>query len=799
MKKKEQQEFIKQEMFDVVFERIGLGIAIFDLRGEIIYANQSIVEMTGFDLQELLGSSFTTIMVPEMVPAATREFDKLKLGEINTIEHIGKYKRKNETEVWLQLKFTLSKDNLNQPEYIILVADDITEQKRTEKVQEIIYNISDAVISTSDLHGLIGIIQQELGKIMDTTNFYVALYNRSKDTLSLPYFSDDKDQFQEFPAGKSLSAYVIHTGEALYGDKKKIRELEENGEIELVGTDCLIWLGVPLRVKDEIIGMLGIQSYIDENAYSRNDLAVLEFISGQIGISVEKKRAQDELRIERIFFRKIFENLAEAVVIEQDDGTITSINESFTKLFGYSRDETIGVSIDGLILPEEYIEESNALKEKISNNEIFFLQTMRKRKDGSLIPVSILGSPFFVDNTHYTCVIYRDITEQVQAEESLKAAKEKAEESDRLKTAFLANMSHEIRTPMNAIIGFVELLSLPDLTPDDKKEYISVINNSGKILLNLIDDIIDLAKIEADQLKIEYDNCDINLLINEVYTLYEKELKMLGKENLGLRTVMALEGENVVRTDPFRLKQILHNLVGNAIKFTQQGYVEFGYQMQGDTMIHFYVKDTGIGIPKEKQELIFNRFLQVDNSGTRKYGGTGLGLTISKKLTSLLGGEMWVDSEPDVGSVFHFTISYENVKQKSTERAKISTTVDTLAWKEKKLLVVEDNLMNYQLIEEILRKTGIQLILATRADEAIQIVHNRPEIHLVLMDIQMPDASGYDATAAIRKIRPDIPIIAQSAYAMTEEKQKALNCGCNAYLVKPIRPADLISTLNKYL
>jgi len=211
------------------------------------------------------------------------------------------------------------------------------------------------------------------------------------------------------------------------------------------------------------------------------------------------------------------------------------------------------------------------------------------------------------------------------------------------------------------------------------------------------------------------------------------------------------------------------------------------------------VKDTGIGIPKEKQELIFNRFLQVDNSGTRKYGGTGLGLTISKKLTSLLGGEMWVDSEPDVGSVFHFTISYENVKQKSTERAKSSTTVDTLAWKEKKLLVVEDNLMNYQLIEEILRKTGIQIILATRADEAIQIIHNRPEIHLVLMDIQMPDASGYDATAAIRKIRPDIPIIAQSAYAMTEEKQKALNYGCNAYLVKPIRPADLLSTLNKYL
>ena len=275
MKKKEQQQFIKQEMFDVVFERIGLGIAIFDLRGEIIYANQSIVEMTGFDLQELLGSSFTTIMVPETVPEATREFNKLKIGEINTLERIGKYKRKNETEVWLQLKFTLSKDNLNQPEYIILVADDITEQKRTEKVQEIIYNISDAVISTSDLHGLIGLIQQELGKIMDTTNFYVALYNQTKDTLSLPYFSDDKDQFQEFPAGKSLSAYVIHTGEALYGDNKKIRELEENGEIELVGTDCLIWLGVPLRVKDEIIGMLGIQSYTDENAYSRNDLTVL--------------------------------------------------------------------------------------------------------------------------------------------------------------------------------------------------------------------------------------------------------------------------------------------------------------------------------------------------------------------------------------------------------------------------------------------------------------------------------------------------------------------------------------------
>lgn len=790
---------VKHEMFDEVFERIAVGIAIYNLNGEIIYTNSTYAEMTGYTVKELTGKQYLDLMSKDYHRVAAAELNNLIEGTTAKFEHVGSYTRKDGTISWHQMTFTVSKNAKNEPEFIILVAEDITEQKRSELLQQIIYNISNAVNSTSDLPDLIRFIQKELGKIMDTSNFYVALYNRAKDALSLPYFSDDKDQFNEFSAGNTLSGHVIHSGKALFGTKEKIRELEQQGVIELVGTDCQIWLGVPLRVSGEIIGMLGIQSYTDENAYSENDLAVLEFISSQIGISIDKKRTEDELRIERIFFRKIFENLAEAVVIGFKDGTITSINDAFTNLFGYTMEEVIGVNINDLIIPDGYMEEALGLRRKVADNEIFQIQTKRKCKDGAIVDVSIIGTPFYVDNVLYSCVIYRDIREQMQSEAMLKQAKEKAEESDRLKTAFLANMSHEIRTPMNAIIGFVELLSTPDLSVSDKLEYIAVINNSGKILLNLIDDIIDLAKIEADQLKIEYDNCNLQELMQEVYSHYSKELKVLGKEKIELRLRNKLDGHLFVRTDPFRVKQILHNLIGNAIKFTHEGFVEFGIDGLENDVLKFYVRDTGIGIPKDKHELIFNRFLQVDNSGTRKYGGTGLGLTISKKLTSLLGGEMWLESKVQKGSVFYFTIKTLPVEETSKESPPPNYFVEKNAWIHKKILVVEDNVLNYQLIEELLKKTGAEIIWASSASESIQIVENRVNIDLVLMDIQMPDMSGYEATRKIKQINPDIPVIAQTAYAMSDERQKAIECGCDEYLVKPLRPMELIAALNQYL
>jgi len=433
------------------------------------------------------------------------------------------------------------------------------------------------------------------------------------------------------------------------------------------------------------------------------------------------------------------------------------------------------------------------LTRKISKEGNYNVKIERKSND----EIGVLYEDF---NNMLQQILNREAARD-EAEKNLLEAKMKAEESDKLKSAFLANMSHEIRTPMNAILGFTELLTMPDssISSEEKQNYIKLIHNSGNNLVQLIDDIIDISKIEASQLKIIPKPCDINQTLTDIYESYIEIKKQKGKENIDLSINLAEPKQNVITlTDPLRLTQIISNLIDNALKFTDEGFINFGYETQKSDTLLFYVKDSGIGMDEKKKELVFERFRKIEDNKTKLYRGAGLGLAICKSLIKLLGGEIWVESYLGSGSSFYFTIPYKKIK-KNQKKKENSTNNTTYKWVNKTILIAEDEPNNYYYIEEVLKKTKAKLIIATNGKEAVRLFKKHQNIDLIIMDIKMPEMDGFEASKQIRKLNKHIPIIAQSAYAMPVEIEKGYLLGINDYITKPVNPKKLLSVLNKYL
>jgi len=379
-------------------------------------------------------------------------------------------------------------------------------------------------------------------------------------------------------------------------------------------------------------------------------------------------------------------------------------------------------------------------------------------------------------------------------------AKEKAEESDRLKSAFLANMSHEIRTPMNGILGFANLLKSNDLNPDKRKKYADIIDKSTNQLLAIINDILDISKIEAGQLKINNSNFNLNLTLNDIYELILMRKEQFNKNGVKLILTTSLNDNNsFIFNDEVRIRQIIINLLGNALKFTNEGEISFGYEIVNQQYLKFYVSDTGVGITPEFRKIIFDRFRQAEsNSLENTAGGTGLGLAISKGIVELLGGKIWLDSEYTNGARFYFTIPLnidthkdnkivENIKSRGKET------------KGTQILLVEDDSFNYLYIKELLEEYKFNFHWVNNGQKAIDFCKENPDLSIILMDIQLPEMSGYDAIIKIREFNKKIPIIAQTAYAMDGDEQKYLKIGCNEYLSKPLQKDLLINTIKKYL
>jgi len=388
-----------------------------------------------------------------------------------------------------------------------------------------------------------------------------------------------------------------------------------------------------------------------------------------------------------------------------------------------------------------------------------------------------------------------------QIDNELVKAKLAAEESDRLKSAFLANMSHEVRTPLNGILGLAQVMLKSEKLAPEFRNDVNMIVESGSSLLTLIEDIMDVSKIEAGQMKIKYKPFSVNTLLDQLYSMLLANPLYLQKNTQHQKIELIYDKPDkdiTIMSDPDRLKQIFVNLIGNSLKFTQRGFVRFGYTFTKQK-ITFYVKDSGIGIPKDKTETIFDRFVQVDSTLARKYSGSGLGLAISKGLTVLLNGKIWCESDLGKGSGFYFTIPYHYTTMLAGTDTPLKKSIKDHEWSDHTILIVEDDVINFKVIEAMLRDTNVKVIHAENGLKAIEQVSLKPEIELVLMDVHLPVMSGLEATGKILDINPTLPVIAQTANAMSEDKDKCLEAGCIDYISKPINMGELISKISNFL
>ncbi|MCD4773044.1 MAG: response regulator [Bacteroidales bacterium] len=642
---------------------VGIGI-IYEDR-VLQYVNEKISEITGYSEDELIGKSSRIFYIDD------DEFNKIGNKIYSDVEKIGigsieaLLKRKDGKKIDVQINLSRINDKDKTKGYTFTF-NDITDRKRNEKIKSILYSISNAVTSSKDLKELVDLIRNQLGEIVDTTNFFVALYDEKTDTFELPYYSDEKDNYNSFPAGKSMTAYVIKTQKSVLAKWNEISELEKLGVVETIGVSSKIWLGVPLKIKDKFTGVLVLQSYEDENAYTQDDLNTLEIISQQVSISIERKKAEEDLKL--------------------------------------------------------------ALK--------------------------------------------------------------RAKESDKLKSSFLSTISHELRTPLNAIIGFSEIIN-DETTKEDIINFTKMINRSGHDLFEIIEDILEVTNIESGKtliLKKEVKLYPImSFLTSEIELIKEKE----SKKHLEIIVDLPAETKDLkLFTNSVKIKKVFIHFLRNAIKFTEKGSIKYGLISENDRII-FYVKDSGIGIPENKQDVVFDSFRQIDDSHTRKYGGMGIGLTIVKKIIELLDGEIWFDSVEGKGSTFYFSMP---VVTKDTE-IKIDIKKAKKALEGKTILVAEDEDSNFMLLEKIFGMEKINVIRGVNGKETVEkFKENKEKIDLILMDIKMPVMNGYEATKEIRIIS-DIPVIALSAYTSAEDKEEAIDCGCNDFIEKPIRRPVLLEKI----
>jgi PAS domain S-box-containing protein len=405
-------------------------------------------------------------------------------------------------------------------------------------------------------------------------------------------------------------------------------------------------------------------------------------------------------------------------------------------------------------------------------------------------------------NIAQVLVVNRNITDRKQSEIRLVKAKEKAEESDRLKTAFLANMSHEVLTPMNAIMGFSQILTEETIPEGERREFAELIKTSGNLLIGLINDIMDLSRIEAGEIKFNITRLEIHPFLMELKDLYTIELANAGKTEIAISC--DISGDNTtgeIESDRGRLQQVLSNLLDNAVKFTKSGFIKFGCETAADGSCSFFVKDSGIGIPKGKHKIIFERFRQVEEDYDRTYGGTGIGLALVNKIVELLGGSISLDSEPGKGSEFRFTIDTmkSNKSPKYIIPVKEQHLVQSFDWSGKTILITEDILTNFTFLQRVISNLNAKVLHAQNGRQAVEWVESKEPIHLILMDLQMPEMNGIEAFKAIKILNPEIKVILQTAYANKDEKDVYKEMGFNGFITKPIQIETLVSAIDKVL
>ncbi len=521
----------------------------------------------------------------------------------------------------------------------------------------------------------------------------------------------------------------------------------------------------------------------------------------------ERRVAEKMLRKSEQRFRTVVSASKDAMIAVNDTGRITLFNPAAERMFGYSSEEIIGQP-PARLMPSPHSEKhpelvSGYFTKGIPNGAINrTVELPAMRSDGSHFPVELSLSPGEAEGYRFVLACIRDITKRKAAEEQVHRAREQAEAANRAKSEFLANMSHEIRTPMNGVIGMTELLADSDLN-EEQRECLGLARLSARSLLHILNDILDVSKIEAGKMILETVEFDLQRALQGPLATFSLQAK-----NKGLDYSIEMKpGTNIrLKGDPGRLGQILNNLLGNAVKFTESGSIRMTVSCEegggvGHRMVRFSVRDTGVGIPADKLEKVFESFSQVDSSITRRFGGTGLGLAISRQLVTMMGGSVWVESEEGRGSTFNFTACFE-IPETTGEKNVLNVEANTDSGSGLNILVAENNTVNQRVIQKLLENIGCRVTVAANGHEAVT-EFARGSFDLILMDIRMPEMDGLEATRIIREQceaqdPPHIPIVALTAHAMKGDRERFLAAGMDDYLAKPVDKEMLLAVLGKH-
>ncbi len=642
-------------------------------------------------------------------------------------------------------------------------------------------------------HSLVGLSFKDLEGNFQGNEAYASMLGYSKGELSEKKWYDLTHP-EDLPTSLKLTNELI--AGKIESTKEEKRYVHKDGSVVWAETSCKL---------------------------QRDSNGEAQFIIAAINNITERKRADIKLQESEEKFRILFEQAGVGVAqVETGTGKFVRINNKYANILGYTREEMLNFDFHSITHPEDLHLHEDVTK-SLLNDEIngFTIEKRYLRKGGSVVWVELSVSPMWKKQgkRDYFISVVSDITMRKQAEllaieneelqagkqkaelsaqlskefsEKLNKAKERAEENDALKTAFLQNISHEVRTPLNAIMGFSNMIKDPALSREKIDYFSSIILNSSNQLLSIITDVLTISSLQTKQEKLNLDHICINELLRDQHAILKMQSS---KPAVELHVVTTLpDSLSKIYADKTKITQIITNLVSNSLKFTREGSVEFGYHVK-ENKLQFYVRDTGIGISPEKQGLIFERFRQADLSISKIYGGTGLGLSISKGFVELMGGEIWVESVPDKGATFYFTIPHKS----NGYNDKIPNANVHSSEKELSILIAEDVEFNFLLLEELFRETNCSILRAKNGLEAVEIAKNNASISAVLMDIKMPGMDGYTAAGLIKELYPDLPIIAQSGFPPDPQKEALNNFPFKHYLSKPINKNELFLVLGKHI
>ncbi|MEI6436223.1 MAG: PAS domain S-box protein [Bacteroidota bacterium] len=737
---------ISEERYRSLFFMAGEGIFIMATDGKLVEVNESFARMHGYTVKEILEMDLKSLDTNETGKLIPERMSHILKGEhlIFEVEHF----HKNGHVFPLEVSASLISHDGNL--FIQCFHRDISRRKHVEealkeselKYRSLIECSSDAIFCVD-----------ENGRYKFANNLFAATFGQTPDYFVGKTFWDiyDKEHADyRYEATKKL--FLTGVGVSL--------------EVEVPLPDkTLYFLATTNPVKDET-------GKVILNLTHATDITGL-------------KHTQEVLKTTLARHEALLDAIPDMMFVIDAEGAIVDFHsDNHDEL--YLKPETFHNKNVKEVLPKEV---ADLTLEKVAS----VLAT--GQSDHSTYTLEITGTVKHFESRYVACgdgqvlSIVRDITDRRQAEQELIIAKERAEESDRLKSAFLANMSHEIRTPMNGILGFASLLKEPGLTGEEQQKYIRIIEKGGARMLNIINDIVDISKIESGQMEISISETNINQQIEFIYIFFKPEVEKKGIK-FSFKNPLPTS-EAFINTDREKIYAILTNLVKNAIKYTNQGSIEFGYKIvetQCIASLQFFITDTGIGIPKDRQQAIFDRFVQADIEDRNALQGAGLGLSITKAYIEMLGGAIRVESEPGKGSTFYFTIPYNTGTTVQTIPAKSISDEDTKSSVRKlKILIAEDDETSEELISAVIKGFCKEILTARTGTQAIETCRNNPDMDLILMDIQMPEVSGYEATRQIRQFNKEVVIIAQTAYGLTGDREKSIAAGCNEYISKPIR------------